>query len=86
MGTMNIREIAIEFVDLWDDMETPEINTLLAENINLDLLEFFSAYAERFAKRIPGNHCAGQLRGQLPNLLIVGYIIRILEERLPCGK
>ena len=83
MGTMNIREIAIEFVDLWDDLDTAEINTLLTDNVSLDLLEFFSAYAQRFAERLPEDLSAEQLRGQLPNLLIVGYIIRILEERLP---
>ena len=76
-------KIAIEFVDLWEDLDTAEINTLLAENISLDLLKFFSAYAERFAERLPEDHSAEQFRGPLPNLLIVGYLIRLLEEQLP---
>lgn len=83
MGMMNVREVASEFVDLWEDLDTEEINTLLAENVSFDLLEFFSAYAARFAAGLPEDLANEQLRGQLPNLLIVGYIIRILEERLP---
>ena len=75
--------MASEFVELWDDLDTAEINTLLAENVSFDLLEFFSAYAARFADGLPEDLATEQLRGQLPNLLIVGYIIRILEERLP---
>jgi len=82
MGMMNVREIATEFVDLWDDLDIGEINTLLAQNVSLDLLEFFSAYAERFAEGLPEDASVEQLRGQLPNLLIVGYIIRVLEERM----
>ena len=82
MGTMNMRKIAIEFVDLWEELDTAEINTLLAENISLDLLEFFPVYAQRFAERLPEDLSAEQLCGQLPNLLIVGYLIRLLEERL----
>ena len=78
-----MRKIAIEFVDLWEGLDTAEINTVLAENISLDLLEFFPAYAERFAQRLPEDLSAEQFRGQLPNLLIVGYLIRLLEERLP---
>ncbi len=80
---MDVRAIANEFTDIWDELGTAEINAMLAENVSFDLLEFFAAYAERFANRLPGQPTSDQLRGQLPNLLIVGYIIRILEERLP---
>jgi hypothetical protein len=79
---MSVRKIASEFVDLWDELDTDEINKLLAENVSFELLEFFSSYAGSFAEGLPEDLCAEELRGQLPNLLIVGYIIRVLEERL----
>ena len=80
---MTGREIAIEFTELFDDFDVKDINTMLAKNVSMDMLEFFSSYAERFA-----DDCAEKglelddLRGRLPNLLIIGYIIRVLEERL----
>ena len=83
MATMDVRAVASEFVELWDDLDADEINKLLAENVSFELLEFFSAYGARFADRLPESHASEALRGQLPNLLIVGYIIRLLEERLP---
>ena len=82
MGIQNVGKIASEFVALWDELDTDEINKLLAENVSFELLEFFSAYAARFADGLPDDLASEELRGQLPNLLIVGYIIRILEERL----
>jgi hypothetical protein len=83
MGAMTGREIAIEFTEIFDDLDTADINTMLAKNVSLELLEFFSSYAEQFA-----DDCAAkgldqdELRARLPNLLIIGYIIRVLEERL----
>ena len=80
---MTGREIANEFAEMFDDFDVADINTMLAKNVSLDMLEFFASYAERFA-----NDCAAKglelddVRGRLPNLLIVGYIIRVLEERL----
>ena len=79
---MTGRELAIEFTDLWSDLKPSEINQLLARNVSYDLLEFFSSYAEEFADELPTGVTVGELRRQLPNLLIIGYIIRVLEERL----
>ena len=56
---------------------------MLAKNVSMDMLEFFASYADQFA-----DDCAAKdlelddVRGRLPNLLIIGYIIRVLEERL----
>ena len=51
--------------------------------VTIELLEFFASYAEEFAEEflssLPGSD---PLRSRLPNLLIIGYIIRILEERV----
>jgi len=75
-------ELAQEFTDLWNDMNAKEINTMLARNVNFDLLEFFSAYADDFVEALPPEMEAELLKEKVPNLLIIGYIIRVLEERL----
>jgi len=79
---MTGRELAVEFTDLWEDLDPNEINSMLARNVSYELLEFFSSYAEEFADSLPKDISSDELRQQLPNLLIIGYIIRVLEERL----
>jgi hypothetical protein len=80
---MTGRELAIEFTDLWKDLETSEINKMLAQNVSYELLEFFSTYANEVARDLlPEKAHTEELKRQLPNLLIIGYIIRILEERV----
>lgn len=80
---MTGREIAIEFTEIFDDLDTADINAMLAKNVSLELLEFFSSYAEQFADDCDAKGLdLDALRGRLPNLLIIGYIIRVLEERL----
>ena len=80
---MTGRDIAIEFTEMWDDLETGDINTMLAKNVSMELLEFFANYAEQFAgEAIPKSAEGDELRRRLPNLLVIGYIIRLLEERL----
>ena len=80
---MKSLELAIEFTDLWKDLETESINTMLAKNVSVELLEFFSKYAQEFADEcIPVDEQGEELQRRLPNLLIIGYIIRLLEERV----
>lgn len=79
---MTGRDLAIEFTDLWEDLNASEINTMLARNVSMDLLEFFSSYADEFTEELPKDLEVDELRQKLPNLLIIGYIIRVLEERL----
>ena len=79
---MTGRELAVEFTDLWEDMKPAEINTMLANNVSYDLLEFFSTYADDYVDLLPKDIDMEELKHQLPNLLIIGYIIRVLEERL----
>lgn len=83
---MTGREIAIEFTEIFDDLDTADINTMLAKNVSMELLEFFAAYAEKFSDDCDAKGLdQDELRGRLPNLLIIGYIIRVLEERLTEG-
>ena len=80
---MTGREIAIEFTEIFDDLAPADINTMLAKNVSMELLEFFASYADKFVDDCDAKGLdQDELRGRLPNLLIIGYIIRVLEERL----
>ena len=78
---MNSRELAQEFTQLWDSLDTTEINTMLAKNVSVELLEFFVSYADEFLSAVSSDDSI-EFRERLPNLLVIGYIIRILEERV----
>ncbi len=80
---MTSLELAQEFTQIWDALETDEINAVLAKNVSLELLEFFVTYAERFAaESLPDDNELKDLQQKLPNLLVIGYLIRFLEERV----
>lgn len=80
---MRVRELAEEFTELWDELEVRDINEMLAKNVGLDLLDFFVSYAEQFSQESdPEKESPKQLLARLPNLLVIGYMIRILEERV----
>jgi len=79
---LTARDLAIEFTELWRTLEPTQINTMLARNVSMELLEFFSSYANEFADDVLGDDDGEAVRSRLPNLLIIGYIIRILEERV----
>ena len=76
---MTHSELAWEFAELFGDLETGDINKVLAQNVPLETLEFFTSYGESFAK---AENIEGETRQRLPNLLILGYLLRVLEERL----
>ena len=75
---MTSRELAEEFTDLWDELGVSHINEMLAKNVSVELLEFFIEYAEQLASELDGE----ELKSRLPNLLVIGYLIRLLEERV----
>ena len=73
------QELGWELAEIFDELRIDQMNELVAINVPLDALEFFSSYAESF--------CSDQTiddstRGRLPNLMLMGYLLRILEERL----
>ena len=76
---MTHEDLAAEFAEIFDDLPPEQINEMLAKNIPYETIEFFSQYAEAFAD---GAGIKGDARGRLPNLLLFGYLIRVLEERL----
>lgn len=77
------RELAWELVDLFDELRADQINEVLAKNVPLETLEFFASYASDFGE---SQGVGDGTRKQLPNLLLLGYILRVLEERLIDGE
>ena len=51
----------------------------MAKNVPIETLEFFSSYAEDFAGVEKVREETGR---KLPNLLLLGYLLRVLEDRL----
>jgi hypothetical protein len=76
---MTTSELAWELADLFGELEAPQINEMLAKNVPLEALEFFSSYAETFAK---SQNLETKVARRLPNLMLLGYLLRVLEERL----
>jgi hypothetical protein len=76
---MNHTELAWEFVDLFGELEVSQVNEVLARNVPLETLDFFRKYAEDFGV---AQGLSGDALQRLPNLLLVGYLLRVLEERI----
>ena len=76
---MTRSELAWELADLFTELKIDQINEMLAKNVPLETLEFFNAYGQDFGK---SEGIEGNTLQRLPNLLLLGYILRVLEERL----
>jgi len=76
---MDHSELAWEFADLFGDLTSEDINEILAKNVPLETLEFFTAYAETFGR---SESLGGRTLERLPNLMLLGYLLRVLEDRL----
>ena len=71
--------LAWEFVELFDDLSVDHVNEMLAKNVPLETLRFIGQYADDFADV----HEVGEAtRRGLPNLMVFGYLLRVLEDRL----
>ena len=76
---MTFEEMAWGFIEVFDELDVAQTNELLAKNVPIETLEFFSSYAEAFAE---GIDAAPETSDRLPNLLVIGYLLRVLEQRL----
>ncbi len=74
------QELAWELVEIFDELRVDQLNELVAINVPLDMLEFFSSYAAEFCS---DDEIGSGARRRLPNLMLLGYLLRLLEERLP---
>ncbi len=76
---MTVEEIAWEFAGVFDELDASQINEMLAKNVPMETLGFFTEYAEQFGKV---ENITGESHKRLPNLMLIGYLMRVLEERL----
>jgi hypothetical protein len=79
MPPLNHSELAWEFADLFSELDPEQINEILAKNVPLETLDFFQKYAETFSGALG---IEGDAARRMPNLLLMGYLLRVLEERL----
>jgi hypothetical protein len=47
-GRLSRREIAWELAEIFDELRVDQLNELVALNVPLDTLEFFSTYSDEF--------------------------------------
>ena len=73
------QQLAWELVEIFEDLRIDQMNELLAINVPLDALEFFTSYAAHFCH---GEPIDSRTRKRLPKLMLLGYLLRLLEERL----
>jgi len=76
---MTTQEIAWEFAGIFQELDPSQINELLARNVDMESLAFFTEYSEQFAA---AEGLEGETSKRLPNLMLIGYLLRVLEERL----
>ncbi len=78
-GSVTSEQIAWELAEIFNDLPTERVNEMLANNVPLEVLRFATGYGDDFAE-VHG--LEEQVRCQLPNLVVLGYLLRVLEERL----
>ena len=76
---MTFEEMAWEFIEVFNDLDVAQTNELLAKNVPIEALEFFGQYASDFGE---GIDAPTETIESLPNLLVIGYLLRVLEQRL----
>ncbi|MFP8870262.1 MAG: hypothetical protein VCB43_01775 [Myxococcota bacterium] len=76
---MTFEEIASDFLEVFDDLEVEQINEVLRKNIPFERLKFFNEYANEFGEAADIDDAA---RKRLANLMLIGYLLRVLEDRL----
>jgi hypothetical protein len=76
---MTFEEMAWEFAEVFDELDVTQINEMLAKNIPLETLDFFAKYSAEFSVDAEVDD---ETRQRLPNLMLIGYLLRVLEERL----
>ena len=76
---MTFEEMAWDFVEVFEDLEIEQINEVLIKNVPFERLEFFNEYATDFGEAAQIGEAACK---RLANLMLIGYLLRVLEERL----
>ncbi|MCG8590623.1 MAG: hypothetical protein MJE66_15130 [Proteobacteria bacterium] len=72
-------ELAWEVAELFGELPVDQINEVLAKNVPFETLRFFARYGSDFGE---AEGIEGKTLERLPNLMLLGYLLRVLEERL----
>ena len=80
---MTFEEMAWEFVEVFEDLDSERINEMLAKNVPYDTIQFIAKYARDYGE---AEELSGRTLDRLPNLMLIGYLLRVLEERLQPRK
>jgi hypothetical protein len=72
-------ELAWELVEILEELTAEELAELVAKNVPSEAHDFFTHYAREFCEGLPIDK---SIAGRLPNLMLLGYLLRVLEERL----
>jgi len=71
-------ELAFEFSEIFKGFDRQELEEVIDKNVPAETLNFFRTYAP-----YPENLDLGAMgRDRAPNLMLLGYLLRVLEERL----
>lgn len=73
------QELAWELVEVFEELPVDALNGVLARNVPLETLRFISEVAGEFAE---AQQVDEETRRRLPNLLLLGYLLRIVEDRI----
>jgi hypothetical protein len=76
---MTRTELAWELAELFAGLDSEQINEALAKNVPMETLRFIGSYCESFGENLD---LGGDELKRLPNLMLLGYLLRLLEERL----
>jgi len=76
---MSFEEMAWQLAEVFHELDVDEINEMLARNVPVDALGFIAEYAGDFGKAA---NLEPETSARLPNLMLMGYLLRVVEERL----
>ena len=76
---MSFEEMAWQLAEVFHELDTDQINEMLALNVPVDALGFISEYANDFGKAA---NLEDETLERLPNLMLLGYLLRVVEDRL----
>lgn len=72
-------ELAWGLTEIFDELSVDSINEMLAKNVPLETLQFIATYSEEFADE---HDLEAEVRRRIPNLLLLGYLMRVVEDRV----
>ena len=75
----SLEQICWELAGLFNGLSESDVEEVIAKNVPPEMIRFVSRYGRDFSEVHELNEVT---ESQLPNLVLMGYLIRLLEERL----